>query len=218
MLLSETYLILLLNAAGKRTDLCEAQYSAGIVLGGIYDLLWHGCIREQPGGRLSVAAPLPEVCSGLREIYRDVNRSPKSRNQLTDYYCCGLVSKNTAMLLESLYESLERKGLADTVCRRGIFRQKTEIRLRSDKNLPVVEHFRKNVKNLQLDNETVFCIQMLWLADVLKKYFPIAERMNLRSAVRQCSGTQMWRHMEPYVNKIKNFNYQNAVNAGAVYQ
>lgn len=218
LLICETYLILLVNVTGRHEQLCLPQYSAGIVLGGLYDLLASGCIAEQSDGRLIMTASLPEEYSGLEELYRSVNGSLKSKAKLLDDFSCSVTSKKITSLLDDLYYSLKQKGILETEIRKGFFRQKRFIRLSSQKACQVVERFLKEAHKPEPDDSTVFCIQMLQFAEVLKQYFSMGERRQMRSVLRQCAQTEMWRKTEPYVNRIKNFNYQNAVNSGAVYQ
>ena len=48
--ISEAYMILSYYAEGKHTDIYQPQNSAGIVLGGIYELLQSGCVRKEKNG------------------------------------------------------------------------------------------------------------------------------------------------------------------------
>lgn len=68
------------------------------------------------------------------------------------------------------------------------------------------------------DEDTAFLVQMLLLSGVLKKYFSAQERGRIRKMIEQCRRTEIWKEMEPYVNRIKNFNFQNTLNSGAMYQ
>ena len=62
-------MILSYYAEGKHTDIYQPQNSAGIVLGGIYELLQSGCVRKEKNGSLSIHKPLPSEYTGLEEIY-----------------------------------------------------------------------------------------------------------------------------------------------------
>lgn len=215
LLLSETYMILLLNAVGEYTDISASQYSAGVVLGGIRDLLENGCVIMRPDGKLEAKTSMPDGYSGLAELYRNIGESCKSTGKWLDYYCCRPSSKHISILLKEIYASLAEKKLADIEIRKGIFRQKRTVSM-CPAAAPVIEQFLKDAESAQADDNTVFCIQMLQLAEVLKKYFAGSGRM--KSVLRQYSQTEIWRQMEPYVNSIRNFNYRNTVNSGAVYQ
>ena len=59
-------------AEGKHTDIYQPQNSAGIVLGGIYELLQSGCVRKEKNGSLSIHKPLPSEYTGLEEIYTNI--------------------------------------------------------------------------------------------------------------------------------------------------
>lgn len=218
ILLSERYLVLLLHAAGEQADLGQPQYSAGVILGGILDLREAGCIKIRPDGRLAVSAPLSLECSGLQEIYKRIGSSSKTAAFWLEYFCCSPDSKRLRLILEEMYAALEKKGIMEVRTAKGLWGRKTKVRLCRSESEKIAGDFLKRTKASQLEEHTVFCIQMLKLAGVLKKYFPWREGQRIKAVLRQCGETQMWREMSPYVNWIRNFMYQNAVNSGAVYQ
>lgn len=80
--LSETYMVLFYYTAGKHTDLCQPQNSAGIVLGGISELLQSGCVREEKNGRLAVYKPLSSEYTGLEEMYTNIKQHSKKHNEM----------------------------------------------------------------------------------------------------------------------------------------
>ena len=217
LLLSETYMLLLLNAVGDHTDIRLPQYSAGIVLGGIRDLLEAGCITVRPGGTLEASAPLPDGYSGVTDLFRDLEERTETAGRWLDLYCCSPSSEKVNALLDAMYASLAEKKLIDIEIRRGIFRRKKIVSMRPPA-ARVVEEFLRDAGNPRPDSGTAFCIQMLQLAEVLKVYFPRSVKVKLRTVLRVCEREEIWGQMEPYVNRIRNFNYQNAVNFGAVYQ
>lgn len=217
-LLSETYLVLLLHEAGKHRDIRLPQYSTGIILGGILDLLEAGCVSILPDGRLKASAPLPAGYSGLAEIYRNIENLSKTTENWLDYYCCSPTLKRVSGVLDRLYDSLAEKHVLDVEVRKGIFREKRFISLSQEKAVLLKEEFLKNTEKNPLEENTVFCIQMLELAGLLKKYLSRGQENGRKSLLEQCRRTEIWKDMELYVNKIKNFNFQNTVNSGAMYQ
>lgn len=216
--LSETYMVLFYYAAGKHTDLCLPQNSAGIVLGGISELLQSGCIREEKNGRLAVYQPLPSEYTGLEEMYTNITRHSKTAVKWLDHYCCSPSQKNIKLLVDDLQESLVQRQMIKVQVKKGIFRQRRVISLCEKETEEVVRAFREAMNREVPDEDTAFLVQMLLLSGVLKKYFSVQERGRIRKMIEQCRHTEIWKDMEPYVNRIKNFNFQNTINSGAMYQ
>lgn len=215
LLLSETFMVLLLRGNVRPADLCLSECSAGIVLGGIYDLLEAGCVAVQAGGHLRVTAPLPDRYQGLSELYEKIMSSSQNTGKLLDYYCCSSMSKNIGRLLDGLYSSVADKSIIHIECRRGLLGKKRVIRLCEEETVPVINDFLKKTEQEQLEESAVFCIKMLQLAGALKRYFPKREGKTYR-VLGKCEHTEMWKCLKPYVNRIENFNYQNTVNSGAI--
>lgn len=216
--LSETYMVLFYYAAGKHTDLCQPQNSAGIVLGGISELLQSGCVREEKNGRLAVYQPLPSEYTGLEEMYINITRHSKTAVKWLDHYCCSPSQKNIKLLVDALQESLSQKHMLKIQMKKGIFRQKRVVRLYEKETEEIVRAFREAMKREIPDEDTAFLVQMLLLSGSLKKYFDAQERGKIKKVIEQCRHTEIWKDMEPYVNRIKNFNFQNTLNSGAMYQ
>ena len=102
--------------------------------------------------------------------------------------------------------------------KKGIFRQRRVISLCEKETEEVVRAFREAMNREAPDEDTAFLVQMLLLSGALKKYFSVQERGRIRKMIEQCRHTEIWKDMEPYVNRIKNFNFQNTINSGAMYQ
>lgn len=216
--LSETYMVLFYYAAGKHTDIYLPQNSAGIVLGGIYGLLQSGCVEKEKNGRLAVYQPLPSEYTGLEEMYANIKRHSKTTTKWLDYYCCSPSQKNIKLLVYDLQESLSQKHMLKIQMKKGIFRQKRVVSLYEKETEEIVKEFREAVERNYPDENTAFLVQMLLLSGSLKKYFGVQERGRIKKVIEQYRYTEIWKDMEPYVNRIKNFNFQNALNSGAMYR
>lgn len=216
--LSETYMVLFYYAAGKHTDIYLPQNSAGIVLGGIYGLLQSGCVEKEKNGRLAVYQPLPSEYTGLEEIYTNIELYSKTTAKWLDYYCCSPSQKNVKILTDDLQESLSQKHMLKIQMKKGIFRQKRVISLYEKEAEEVVREFKEALNRNYPDENTAFLVQMLLLSGSLKKYFDTQERGRMKKVIERYRYTEIWKGMEPYVNKIKNFNFQNALNSGAMYR
>ncbi len=216
--LSETYMVLFYYAAGKHTDIYLPQNSAGIVLGGIYGLLQSGCVEKEKNGRLAVYQPLPSEYTGLEEMYANIKRHSKTTTKWLDYYCCSPSQKNIKLLVDDLQESLSQKHMLKIQMKKGIFRQKRVVSLYEKETEEIVKEFREAVERNYQDENTAFLVQMLLLSGSLKKYFGVQERGRIKKVIEQYRYTEIWKDMEPYVNRIKNFNFQNALNSGAMYR
>ena len=216
--LSETYMVLFYYAAGKHTDIYLPQNSAGIVLGGISELLQSGCVREEKNGRLVVYQPLPSEYTGLEEMYTNIKRHSKTTTKWLDYYCCSPYQKNIKLLVDALQESLSQKHMLKIQMKKGIFRQKRVVSLYEKETEEIVKEFREAVERNYPDENTAFLVQMLLLSGSLKKYFGVQERGRIKKVIEQYRYTEIWKDMEPYVNRIKNFNFQNTLNSGAMYR
>lgn len=218
---SENYMLLLLNATKKHTNIKEAQYSAGIVLGGIYDLLEIGCISMNDGGYLDATGSLPAEYSYLQVLYTGIRHSNKKISKWLEYYCCKQTSKNIRPMINDIYHALSAKGFIDIEVKKGLVKTKTIFHLRPNESAPIIEDFQQGVLNKVTDEKVIFLTQMLSLAEVLKGLFPMRYRMKVKSAISHYKKHRIWNVMKPYVNSIQNYvqngQYMSAVLAGAFY-
>lgn len=214
---SEIYTLLLLSSTGKRTDISNPQYSAGIVLGCIYDLLQSGCITMDINGFLKIQKSLPAEYTYLRDVYNGINQKNKKLSKWLEYYCCNPTSKNIRPLINSMYYTLSDKGYVNIEVKKGFLKTKTSIYLHSDKITPILENFQTAVLHGTDDEHIIFATQLLLLADVLKNIFSMGQRLKVNSAISDFSKSQIWKNTKPYINIIRNFNYQNSLNSGAMY-
>ena len=211
-------MVLSYYAAGKHTDIYLPQNSAGIVLGGIYGLLQSGCVKKEKNGSLAIYKPLPSDYTGLEEIYTNIERHSKTTTKWLDYYCCSPSQKNIKILVDDLQESLVQRQMLKVQVKKGIFRQRRVISLCEKETEEVVREFKEALNRNYPDENTAFLVQMLLLSGSLKKYFDTQERGRMKKVIERYRYTEIWKDMEPYVNKIKNFNFQNALNSGAMYR
>lgn len=216
--ISETYMMLFYYASGKHADIYQPQNSAGIVLGGIYGLLQSGCVGKEKNGSLSIHKSLPSEYTGFEEMYVNIKRHSKTMVKWLDYYCCSPSQKNIKLLVDELQESLSQKHMLKIQMKKGIFRQKRVVSLYEKEAEEIVKEFREAVDRNYPDENTAFLVQMLLFSGSLKKYFGAQERGKIKKVIEQCRHTEVWKDMEPYVNRIKNFNFQNTLNSGAMYR
>lgn len=214
---SENYTVLLRSIVGKNADITHAQYCAGVALGAIYDLLRSGCASVNAGGAVSITGALPEEYSYLEPLYNNIHQDSKNTEFWLEYYCCGPTSKPIRPIIDAVYSSLAKKGYITTELKKGIFKTKTCIHLCAGKTNQIVEAFQRKIMDKDKENCMVFSAQMLMLADVLKKFFTMGEQAKLAQTIASYKQCAVWSNTEPYVNRIKNFVYQNSVYSGAVY-
>lgn len=216
--ISEAYMILFYYASGKHADIYQPQNSAGIVLGGIYGLLQSGCVGKEKNGSLFIHKSLPSEYAGFEEMYVNIKRHSKTMVKWLDYYCCSPSQKNIKLLVDALQESLSQKHMLKIQMKKGISRQKRVVSLYEKETEEIVKEFREAVERNYPDENTAFLVQMLLLSGSLKKYFGVQERGRIKKVIEQYRYTEIWKDMEPYVNRIKNFNFQNTLNSGAMYR
>lgn len=213
---SENYTILLLSGIGKHTDITNSQYCTGIVLGGIYDLLSSGCVLINTRGHLIVNGVLPEEYLYLDILYKNISQNGKKISSWLEYYCCSSTSKHIRPIIDAVYNSLEKKGYLNIEIKKGLLRTRTYIHLCSSKTNQIIEDFQIRTINKDNDNFIAFSIQMLMLADILKAFFTMGQRLELNSAISYYKKYKVWKNTEQYVNLITNFVCQNSVNSGAM--
>lgn len=215
--MTERYTVLLLNATGKHTDIAAAQYSAGIVLGGIYELIKNGCVSTSADGKIRAIKPPIDSQMYLAYLYENIRSySARKISKWLDFYCFSATFKNVRPLVENMYYDLSNKGVLNTEIRRGIFKTKRKYRLYSTIANEISQDFQNAV--LQADNcdDIIFSVQMLFLADVFNEYFSGMQRLKINKVLSSYKKAEIWKYMEPYTNSVRNFNYQNAVNTGVM--
>lgn len=215
--MTERYTVLLLNAVGKHTDIAGAQYSSGIVLGGIYELIENGCVSTSADGKIRAIKPPMDSQVYLTYLYENIcSHSARKISKWLDFYCFGATFKNVRPLVENMYYDLSNKGILNTEVQRGLFRTKRKYRLYSTIANEISQDFQNAV--LQADNrdDIIFSVQMLLLADVFNEYFSGMQRLKINKVLSSYKKAEIWKGMESYTNSVRNFNYQNAVNTGVM--
>lgn len=211
---SELYTALMLNAIGKHTDYSSCQYSAGVVLGGLYELKTKGFVDISSNGKISIRGKLDTDCAHLSHLYQNVNtHSPKTLSKWLDYYCLSPSSKNIRPVIDDMIFSLSDKGVLHAEVKHGILKSKTKVRMGNIQTN--ISSFETSVVNGDMSDNIIFSVQMLQLAGVLKNYFSIGERFALKKVISQYKRSPIWKLMEPYTDVVQNFNYQNTVYTGA---
>lgn len=214
--MTETYMLLVLNATSKYSNLLDCQYSAGVVLGGIYDLLQNGYVSTDRSGKLGVSKKPNTEFSFARTLYEGIQARPsRTINKWLDTYCFSATSKAVQPVINDSLQALADQGLIQFEKKRALFGTKVRASVNAMQAAPFVDAFKNNVVDGTSDEAVIFSVQMLLLADVFKAYFPMGKRMAIKSTLNSYKKSNIWRTMEPYVDRVQNFNYQNTVYTGA---
>lgn len=214
--LTEKYTLLMLYGIGRHTDFMACQFSAGIILGGLFELLQSSHISTGAGGAL-----VPQPVSGapdshLTTLYANVERQPtKNMQKWLTFYCFSPTYKAIRPIIEDMVNDLNAKGYLRIIWRQGLLRKKRIIEIDRTRTAPVVDAFVRGVQSGEMSDSLVFCAEMLLLADLFKSYFPLGKRAAIKETLNQYKRSDMWKMLEPYTNAVRNFNYQNTVYTGA---
>lgn len=214
--LTETYTLLMLYGGGDRTDHMACQFSAGIVLGGLTDLLRARCVQLGPDGRLTPVSPpglIPPSCAAL---YGDLCQyPPKPLREWLDHYCFRPTHKAVRPLVDDVVNQLAARGCLRVEWRCGLLSRKRHIEIDPARARPAAEAFVHGVLAGEVCDEWVFCTEMLLLADVFKSYFPMGRRAAIKGTLDRYRRTALWQRLAPLADAVRNFNYQNTVYTGA---
>lgn len=214
--LTETYTLLMLYGGGSRTDHMACQFSAGIVLGGLTDLLRARCVRMGRDGRLSPASQQAAVPPCCKALYGDLCQyPPKNLREWLDHYCFRPTHKAVRPLVDDVVNELAAQGYLQVEWLYGLLSRKRHIEIDPARTGPVAEAFVHGVLAGEDRDEWVFCTEMLLLADVFKSYFPMGKRAAIKGTLDRYKHTALWQRMEPLADAVRNFNYQNTVYTGA---
>lgn len=213
--IAEKYALLLINAK-KHCDLTSYRNSAGIVLGGLAELRSCGCIAGD--GKLSISKALEKQYDCLGTLYGNVKSRPTwSMGKWLDYYCLSPTSRNVKPVVDDIVSSLANKGCIQTEIKKRFLKSRVHYTVNAQQVRAVAEYYQNAVTNCVENEETIIITQMLMLAGVAKEYFHGLQHSALKSSVSCYKKTDTWKMMKPYVNKVENFEYQNAVNTGVFY-
>lgn len=214
--MTEIYTLLLLYGENGKIDCLSSQYSAGIVLGGLIELIDLGKISSDKDGRLSVKNIDSDVPTCFVNIYKNIEEhSEKTMKYWLEYYCFQPSYSKIRPIVDDVFFELERKKYILIDDKRGIFRKKRTIKICEEKAKQVIDAFIFDVESGKQDAMIIFCVEMLILADVFKRFFPVKKSVQVKSVLDQYRQSDIWSSMEVYTNSVQNFNYQNAVYTGA---
>nr|WP_325305104.1 hypothetical protein [uncultured Dysosmobacter sp.] len=214
--ITEKYTLLMLNGGSSRTDFMACQFTAGIVLGGLFELLQYRCVSVGRGNKLSANRETRTVNRCWATLYNNIcSCSAKSMSGWLEHYCFGTTYKNVQPVVDDVLDALSDKGYINISWRRGFFRKKRSITINTALSVPIIDEFVEGVQAGQKSDELVFCTEMLLLADVFKSYFPMGKRWSIKSTLNDYKHSGVWNMMEPYADAVRNFNYQNTVYTGA---
>lgn len=214
--MTEQYTLLLMNAIGKHTDYAACQYSAGIILGGLLELSQNGLISVNRNGKLDVSKNLDGEHDYLKTLYNNIKSgSPKTYGKWLDFYCFNPTYKNIRPIMNDVLSSLANNNYVFVERTKGFFRVKTKVAVNTSLSMSIIQNYKESVLNSSEDENVIFCTQMLLLADVFKKYFPMGQRSSIKQTLNCYKHSELWKTMEPYTNSVRNFNYRNTVYTGA---
>ena len=214
--ITEIYTLLLLYGENGKIDCLPCQYSAGIVLGGLMELTDLDKVSFDKDGRLLAKSIYSDVPPCFSNLYKNIEKhSEKTMQYWLEYYCFQPSYNKIRPIVEDVFLALERKNYIIIENRQGFFRKKRSIKICEEKTKQVIDAFMFGVETGKEEVLLIFCVQMLMLADVFKRFFPAKKSVQIQSVLNQYRQSVIWHSMEPYINSVQNFNYQNTVYTGA---
>lgn len=214
--MTEKYTLLMLYGGGSRTDFMACQFTTGIVLGGVFELLQSKHISVSRDNKLMADRKSGAVNECWTTLYDNICRySAKSLRGWLDYYCFSATYKSIRPVVDDVLNTLAQKGYISIIWRRGFFRKKRSVEINTAQSASIIDEFVTGVQEGKDSAEIVFCAEMLLLADVFKSYFPMGKRWAIKATLNDYKHSNMWKMMEPYADAVRNFNYQNTVYTGA---
>ena len=213
--MTEKYTLLMLYGGGSHTDFMACQFTAGIVLGGLFELMQSEDISVGKGNKVLAGQRTEIVNECWSTLYENICRqSAKTMKGWLGHYCFSPTYKSIRPIVDDMLNVLTDKGFINIKWRQGLFRKKRFIEINKSQTAPVVDEFVSGVQSGKNSDEIIFCVEMLLLADVFKSYFPMGKRGAIKSTLNSYKHSEIWRMMEPYANEVRNFNYQNTVYTG----
>lgn len=217
--MTEKYTLLMLYGGGSHSDFMACQFTAGIVLGGLFELLQARFISVGRGDKLSVERKAEAVNGCWSTLYKNIcGQSAKTIQSWLEYYCFSPTYKNVRPIVDDVLNDLSYKGFISIEWHRGIFRKKRSIEINKVQAASVADEFIAEIQSGNGSDEVIFCAEMLLLADVFKSYFPMGKRWAIKSILNDYKRSEIWHMMKPYADAVRNFNYQTTVYTGASQQ
>lgn len=214
--MTEKYTLLMLYGDGSHTDFMACQFTAGIVLGGLFELIQSQDISVGVGNKVVVGQRTETISECWSTLYENICRqSAKTIKGWLGHYCFSPTFKNVRPVVDDVLNTLAYKGFINIKWSQRLFRKKRSIEINRLQTAPIVDEFVVGVQSGKNSDEIIFCVEMLLLADVFKSYFPMGKRGAIKSTLNSYKHSEIWRMMEPYVSAVRNFNYQNTVYTGA---
>lgn len=214
--MTEKYTLLMLYGGGNRTNFMGCQFTAGIVLGGLLELMQSNEISLSRGDKLLVGYKKGTINENFSTLYGNLcNQPAKSIKGWLEYYCFNSTYKNIRPVIDDVLNGLVSKDFINIQWHRGVFSKKRSIEINKAQVSPVVDEFVSGIQSGKNSDEMIFCAEMLLLADVFKSYFPMGKRWAIKSILNGYKKTNIWKMLEPHINTVRNFNYQNTVYTGA---
>lgn len=214
--MTKKYTLLMLYGGGSRTDFMACQFSAGIVLGGLLEMIQSRDISVGRGNKLSADRKAGAGSQCWATLHDNIcGHSSKTIQGWLEYYCFSPTYKNIRPVVDDMLNALADKGFIRIEWRRGFLKKKRSIEINKAQAAPIVDEFVSGVQSGNDSDELIFCAEMLLLADVFKSYFPMGKRFAIKATLNSYKSSGIWSMMEPYANAVRNFNYQNTVYTGA---
>ena len=180
--MTEKYALLMLYGGGNRTDFMACQSTAGIVLGGLFELLQSKHISVGRGNKLMTDRKTGAVNEWQATLYDNIcGHSAKSIQGWLEYYCFSATYKSIRPVVDDVLNTLAHKGYISIRWRRGLFRKKRSVAINTAQSASIIDGFVTGVQDGQDNDEIIFCAEMLLLADVFKSYFPMGKRWAIKS-------------------------------------
>ena len=109
--MTEKYALLMLYGGGNRTDFMACQSTAGIVLGGLFELLQSKHIFVGRGNKLMTDRKTGSVNEWQATLYDNIcGHSAKSIQGWLEYYCFSATYKSIRPVVDDVLNTLAHKG------------------------------------------------------------------------------------------------------------
>ena len=140
--MTEKYTLLMLYGGGNRTDFMACQFTAGIVLGGLFELLQSKHISVGRGNKLVADRKSGTVNECWATLYDNIcGHSAKSLRGWLEYYCFSATYKSIHPVVDDMLNTLAHKGYISITWRRGLFRKKRSITINTAQSAPIIDEF-----------------------------------------------------------------------------
>ena len=204
---TQEYFLCSVNDKGDIPMLYSSYVQAGLLVGGMLELLQHGYIRRDEQDHLRTGKDWDDQLPYLRPLYNTIVglKKPRDIKGVATQYMFKTSPKPFNEYFDAIGLSLAAAGCADELSKPGAWRDKLKYIPREAAIHQVVQRIRTELlEEGVIYEQTVCLVAFLDKSDMIKQYFSKFEAKALKARIKEIRSSEAYASIKEVLDEVDN--------------